>query len=457
MNIKSLFFAAVLFSSAFAFGEDLEQEYRTFTGINGKKIEAVLIDKLEGNVTLLLKNGKRSTFPGDKLSEEDQEYVAAWNREKAVFLQRCRGLTVRQLLELRGYESFKYELRSNSIVIPGKMNGIDAKFLVDTGAATSLLHLDGARRANCKIGPMDEKVYGVSGETDAAWTDVKSLTFGESGFTDIQILAADLAEDLTEAEKEIAHTEDMLLGADLLERLEAVIDYKERRIFFRPDLSDENTVGAETDDDLSFRIFKLKDGSTLRGKVKTKNTNVVTLELVNGKTQQYPIGRFSAEDGQYFFNWSEEGAYFLQHCRSLTIEELLELRAYQSFQYRRKGNHIFVDGTLNDHGVVWLIDTGADSSLLHLHWAQEFKCKVGPMDKEVRGIGGKAPAAATEIDKITLGDATLTNRILLSTDLARFQPDEDLEYVGLFGADYMRELDAVITYRESRVFLKPTN
>ena len=79
------------------------------------------------------------------------------------------------------------------------------------------------------------------------------------------------------------------------------------------------------------------------------------------------------------------------------------------------------------------------------------------MDKEVRGIGGKAPAAATEIDKITLGDATLTNRILLSTDLARFQPDEDLEYVCLFGADYMRELDAVITYRESRVFLKPTN
>lgn len=451
----ALSLSAVLLASL-APAATLEQEYRTFTGSNGKEIQAVLIDKEDGKVTLLLRNGKRSTFPADKLSEADQEYVAEWNRDKAVFLRECRGLTVRQLLELRGYESFKYELRSNSIVIPGKINGKEAKFLVDTGAFNSLLHLDGARRTGCVIGPMTEKVYGVAGETDAAWCDVASLTFGESGFTDIKILAADLAEDLTEAERAVDRTEDMLLGADLLEQLEAVIDYKERRIFFRPDLSDENTVGAESGEDLSFRIFKLKDGTTLRGKITTKNANVVTLQLVSGETQQFPIGRFSTEDGQYIFNWSEEGAFFLQHCRSLTIEELLELRAYQSFQYKRQGNHILVDGTLNDHDVVWLIDTGADSSLLHLHWAKEYGCQVGPMDKEVRGIGGKAPAAATKIDKITLGDAVLTNRILLSTDLTRFQPDDALEYVGLFGADYMRELEAVITYRESRIFLKPT-
>lgn len=456
MKIFSLFASLFLAGGLSLSGDSLQQEYRTFTGSNGKEIEAVLIDKADGKVTLLLQSGKRTTFPADKLSEADQEYVAAWNRDKAVFLRECRGLTVRQLLELRGYESFKYELKSNSIIIPGKMNGMDAKFLVDTGAYNSLLHLDGARRTNCEIGPMTEKVYGVAGETDAAWTEVKSLSFGESGFNDIRILAADLAEDLTEAERKRDQTEDMLLGADLLERLEAVIDYKERRIFFRPDLSDEDTVDVESDDDLSFRIFKLKDGSALRGKITEKNANVVTLELVNGKTQQFPIVRFSAEDGRYIFNWSKEAAFFLQHCRALTIEELLELRQYQSFQYKRKGNHIFVDGTLNDHDVTWLIDTGADSSLLHLHWAKEYGCQVGPMDKEVRGIGGKAPAAATTIGKITLGDAVLTNRRLLSTDLARFQPDEMLDYVGLFGADYMRELEAVITYRESRIFLKAT-
>lgn len=443
------------------FGEVPATEYRSFTGANGAVIEAVILDKTDEQVSLLLKNGKRAVFSPDKLSEADQEYVAQWRKDEALFVQKCQSLSIRQLLELRGYESFKYELRGNSIVIPGKLNGVDARFLVDTGAGTSLLHLNSAHRTGCEVGPMTEKVYGVAGETEAGWTDVPTLTIGESGFKGIQILAADLAEDLTAEQRAVDNTEDMLLGADLLGQLEAVIDYRERRIFFRPDLSESSEIEAidlESDDEaksLSFRIFKFKDGSRVRGKVVSKGSNVVTLALINGEEQKFPIGRFEKEDALYIFNWSEAGAFFLQHCRALTIEELLELRAYQSFQYRRLGNHILVDGTLNEYDVVWLIDTGADSSLLHLHWAKEYGCQVGPMDQEVRGIGGIAPAAACTIDKITMGDAVLTNRKILATDLTRFQPDEDLPYVGLFGADYMRELDAVITYRESRMFLKP--
>ena len=94
---------------------------------------------------------------------------------------------------------------------------------------------------------MTEKVYGVAGETDAAWTEVASLTFGQSGFKDLKILAADMEEDYTEAEKKISESEDMLLGAELLEQLDTVIDYKDRRIFFRPDLSDQKEVEDNKD------------------------------------------------------------------------------------------------------------------------------------------------------------------------------------------------------------------
>ncbi len=444
--------AAASLSSSF--GQDIAEEYRTFTGANGKEINAVLIDKSDDQVTLLLKNGSRTTFPQDKLSEEDRTFVQDWNREKAIFIRQCKGLTVRQLLELRGYEVFKYELQGNSIIIPGKMNGVDSRFLVDTGAGSSLLHLESAHKTKCKVGPLDQKVYGVAGETDAAWTEVDSLTFGESGFSDIKILAADLAEDLTDVQKSFASGEDMLLGADLLIQLETVIDYRERSIFFRPDRSKDSELEVETESDLSFRLFKLLDNTTLRGRIKDKNASSVTLTLQNGREQGYAISRFSPEDKEYIIRWSPEAASFLQYCRSLTIEELLELRRYQSFEYERRGNHIFVDGTLNDNDVTWLIDTGADSSLLHLHWAKEYGCEVGPMDQKVNGIGGEAPAAITKIAKITLGNAELTNRRLLSTDLARFQPDEDLDYIGLFGSDYMRELDAVVTYREQKIFLK---
>ena len=167
----------------------------------------------------------------------------------------------------------------------------------------------------------------------------------------------------------------------------------------------------------------------------------------------WAFSRLVPEDEAYARKWSEAGDTFLKYCGGLSLEEVLTLREYQSFQYERKGNHIFVDGTLNGNVVTYMIDTGADNSLLHLWAAEKNDCEVGPMDKKVYGIGGEAPAAVTKIAELTMGEAKITNRKVLSTDLARFEGDDELDYAGIFGADFMRELDAVITYKESRVFL----
>ena len=434
--------------------QNVAEEYRKFTGSNGVIIEAVLLDKTDDSATLLLKNGKRSTVPLERLSEEDREYIKGWSKEKAIFIQKCRGLTIRQLLELRGYESFVFELENNSIFIRGNLNGKPARFLIDTGAGTSLLHAPFAEEAGLKVGPMDEVIYGVAGQAPAGWVEVPTLQLGEATFKDRRILATDLLKDKPAGS---VNREDIILGAEFMNRLDAVISYQERRIFLRPDLSDAAEVEAGDGDDkdaaLAFRLFKTKDNKTLRGKVVSKTPTVVTLETVNGRKQQIPIANFVDHDADYLRRWTEAGALFLQHCQSLTLHELLTLRNYQSFQYERKGNHIFVDGTLNDHKVTYMIDTGADGSLLEVSAAKEFGCEVGNMDLEVWGIGGKAPAAATRIPKITMGEAVLTNRRVLATDLTRGGTLPRPDYVGLFGADFMRELDAVITYRENRIFL----
>jgi predicted aspartyl protease len=435
--------------------EGIEEEYRTFTGGNGVELEAVLLNRDDENKTaqLLLKNGKRATVPFDKLSEQDQEYVKSWSKEKAIFLRSCRGLTIRQLLELRGYEPIKFELEGNAIMLKGKLNGKVAKIQVDTGAGTTLMHSPFVEAAGCEIGPLEHKVWGVAGFQPAGYAEVPSLEIGSSVFKDERIMSADRNFNMPKGHKQ---NEDILLGAEYLIKLETVISYKERTIFFRPDNSDkvEITKNDEDDDDFSFRIFKTKSGKTIRGKMVGKTESAAQIELQNGKTQLVSLFTLSDEDKEYAYSWSEQKAIFMQHCRSLTVEELLALREYQSFKYDRRGNHIFVDGTLNDNEVVWMIDTGAHNSLLHVNSAEKFGCEVGPMDKKVYGIGGWAPAAATGVNKITLGDATLTNRTLLATDMKRHSEDKEQDYVGLFGADYMRELEAVITYRESRIFLK---
>ena len=428
-----------------------DKDYRDFKGSTGKVIQAVLLDKSATEVVLLLRDGKRATIPLDHLSTEDQAYVKDWSKDKAVFVQKCRGLAIRQLLELRGYESFEFRLQNNSIFIDGKLNGKPARFLIDTGAGTSLLHAPFATSVGLKVGPLDEKIYGVSGEAPAGWTPVPTIQLGEAVFKDRRILATDLLKDKPPGTKS---REDVILGAEFMNKLDAVISYQDRRIFLRPDRSDESDVkSGKGDEGLAFRLFKTKEGKTLRGKVVSKTPTSATIELVDGKKNPYFIDGFAKEDEAYLRAWSEAGAFFLQYCQSLTVTELLTLRKYQSFQFERRGNHIFVEGSLNDNKVTYMIDTGADSSLLHLTAAKKYGCEVGPMNQEVWGIGGKAPAGVTNIAKVTMGDAVLTNRKVLATDMVRKGEPDNLDYVGLFGADFMRELDAVITYTENRIFL----
>jgi hypothetical protein len=71
------------------------------------------------------------------------------------------------------------------------------------------------------------------------------------------------------------------------------------------------------------------------------------------------------------------------------------------------------------------------------------------MDQWVYGIGGRAPAAVTKFATLGVGDTLFENRRVLSADLGKGD-----ESVGIYGGDFMRELDAVITYREMRLFLR---
>jgi predicted aspartyl protease len=450
VRLRSLAISLLLATGAAA-QKAPDVDYRDFKGTNGVVIQAVIIDKSDTEVVLLLRTGKRANVPLDKLVEDDRTYIKAWSKEKAVFLQKCRGLTIRQCLELRGYESFPFRFENNSIFIDGKINAKPARLLIDTGAGTSLLHVPFATSVGLEVGPMTEKIYGVSGEAPAGWTPVPTIQLGEAIFKDRRILATDMLKDKPPGTKS---REDAILGAEFMSKLDAVISYPDRRIFLRPDRSDQDEAGvANGEGSLDFRLFKTKDAKTLRGKVVSKTPTVATFLLVGGKTLQMAIDNFKPDDEAYLKAWSEEGALFLQHCQGLTVNELLTLRKYQSFQFERRGNHIFVDGTLNDNKVTYMIDTGADSSLLHLDAAKKFGCEVGPMDQVVWGIGGKAPAAVSMIAKLTMGEAVLTKRKVLATDLTRGDEDTEMGYVGLFGADFMRELDAVITYTEDRIFL----
>ena len=167
----------------------------------------------------------------------------------------------------------------------------------------------------------------------------------------------------------------------------------------RDDLMDDDGE-AEVVEVPEYRFFKTKDRKTYKGKVAKKNATSVVLKL-EGKTQPLtlPVGRLSDDDAKYVIDWSPEREIFLRQCSGLTVQQILENREYQSFEYKRRGRHIFVDGELNKKETRFMIDTGAGSSVLHVDWAKECGCVVGPMDQTVSGIGGKSFIDAKGIEQ----------------------------------------------------------
>ncbi|MCP4849502.1 MAG: clan AA aspartic protease [Verrucomicrobiaceae bacterium] len=454
--IKLLSILAILTClSGSAFGQLIPRktntpEYREFTSANGKVIKALLIDKTDDTLTLKLPNGKSATLSYDKLSEADQEYVKKWDKEKELFLGQCKTLTIRELLEIRGYESFKFTIKGNHIFVDGELNGNKSQFMIDTGAHSTILHIESAKAKGCKVGPLDQVINGIGGDAPAANTEVPEIRLGQAFIKDQVLLSADLFKDIPGARKD----HDAILGAEFMTRMRAVISYKEGRIFFRPDLLNEEGE-AKAVEVPEYRFFKTKDRKTYKGKVAKKNATSVELKIEgNNKPLVLPVSRLTDDDAKYVSAWSPEREIFLRQCGGLAVQDILELRKYQSFEYKRRGNHIFVDGELNKKETRFMIDTGAGSSVLHVDWAKECGCQVGPMDQTVYGIGGKAPAAITQVPSLKMGRALFENRRLLSIDLFK-QLGGNREYGAIFGADFMRETDAVITYREKKIFLQP--
>ena len=450
-TIRSLIsiLTCALFAST-ATAQDAEQEFRKFTDSSGREVEAILIDKTDTEVALKLKNGANATFPIDKLSPEDQEFIKGWSKEKDLFLRKCLSLSVRELLELRGYESFDFRFESNHIIIDGEINGHKAKLLIDTGAGGSTLHLGSAEKFGCEIGPMDQIVYGIGGQAPAAITKVSTIKLGESIITNQTMLSCDMYKDQPAG----AHkNHDGLFGAKLLRQLDAVIDYKEYRMFLKPGLAD-GSAEAEPEKASEFRLFKTADGKSYRGNIKSKTTSAVTIEFTNGKSQQFSISGFSQEDRDFISKWSETRDIFMRKCGSLTVQDLLQLREYKSFQYEYQGTHIFVDGKLKETPTRFMIDTGAGTSLMNKDDATKAGLSVGAMIHKIHGVGGVAMAGATPVPSLSIGDVLVANRTILATDLFK-QMGGKGDYAAIFGADFLRELNGVITYRENRIFLKP--
>ncbi len=471
MKIRSsaLALAAALLLAPFAHADDASL-YRRYNTKDGKTFKAVVQSKTDASVNFLMENGRVVPMPIRDLSDPDQQFVRKWTKLKDDLLRNAEfaKLTVQDILELVGYQSFEFDLSGNHIFVEGLVSGKTMKLMVDTGAQTTVFHDASAKDAGLEIGAYDQWIYGVAGKQEAAVVSVPSIKLGEAQVTNRKYIAADLFK-----AQPGARDFDGILGADFLREWDAVISYREGRMFLKVDRS-AGTKPADTKPSpgapatpaaagkQEFRRWTSKDGKSFYGAVEDKTDNAVTFVMQNGAKTTVPIDRFAEADADQLKKWSKlrENIARSTEFRRMSVRELLDLRGYQSFVYRLDGNHIMVDGNVNESKARFLIDTGAHGGVLYSEFAVKAKVDVGPYDQKIIGIGGEAPAALAKVTSLTIGDAVIRNRTLLAADLFKQETTGlagSKNYDAIFGADFLRELDGVVNYKENRIFLKPDN
>ena len=435
--------------------------YRRFSTRDGKAFYAVVVEKTTTSVTLKLQDGRKVTRTLRELADPDQNFIRKWTKFKDDLLNNAEfaKLTVKEMLELRGYQSFEFDIEGNHIYVEGQVNGKPMRFMVDTGADSSLIHSGSAEEAALETGPYEVEIRGVGGKAMAAVTIVPNIKLGDAVIEKRKLLATDLFK-----KGEYKKTYDVIFGADFLRELDAVISYREGRMFLKPDNINKpsrprdaapGAVKAE------FRRWTMADGKSFTAALSDKNEaeGKALFRFQDGRLAPLDAAKLTETDRHLVEGWNKLRDDLTQQpeFRTLTVKELLELRNYQSFDYRLSGNHIMLDGTIKETKTRFLIDTGAHGCVLHIDFAKRAGLTIGPMDQLIHGIGGTAPAALTQVPVMKIGDAVIENREVLSADL--FKDAGALEgqgdYDALFGADFLRELDTVISYKENRMFLRP--
>lgn len=120
-------------------------------------------------------------------------------------------------------------------MVKGKINGLEANFLIDTGASRSVFDPTVITRfiENPKFEKKEGITAGVGGnDLESSTFIINTLSFGDIEIKDYEAVALDL-ENVHETYQKLGLPAiDGIIGGDLLYRLKATINYRLRKIRF---------------------------------------------------------------------------------------------------------------------------------------------------------------------------------------------------------------------------------
>ena len=231
--IASLTWAAMVSGTA------AREDYRLFTDRQGKTTVARIVRADERHVTLVDSKDREFTVDQDRFLPEDRAYIDRWVRRSP---DAARKAPLVEFLELQGYKPARFRVEPNGhVMIPIRANRKVLRFLLDTGVSRSALDAQAAQYLDVKVHDGNGEVSALAGSVKARSAVLAEIELGGLRLRNVDVNVFDLNRRRVLVDREHKPV-DGLLGADILKRLGALVDYGNRTLFVGEDAAASTTA-----------------------------------------------------------------------------------------------------------------------------------------------------------------------------------------------------------------------
>lgn len=142
-------------------------------------------------------------------------------------------MALKKHLEKQGYHSVKLKkTKTNHFELKAEINGKKGRFIIDTGASNSCVGLEEAELFDLVTEESDHKATGAgNAEIDTQISQGNKLSIDGFKLKKVNLVLLDLSHINGALVKQKAKSVNGILGADVLERGKAIIDYNKKRLY----------------------------------------------------------------------------------------------------------------------------------------------------------------------------------------------------------------------------------
>ncbi|SNR56323.1 retropepsin-like aspartic protease [Lutibacter flavus] len=144
-------------------------------------------------------------------------------------------MNLNNILIRKGYSKIKLKkINTNHFEIKAKLNGVNGRFILDTGASNSCIDINLAEEFKLNVKDSETKAAGAGAiGMETKISSKNKIELKKWSYKNLNMVLLDLSHvntALTEHDAKAVHG---IIGADILEKGKAIIDYKNKCIYLK--------------------------------------------------------------------------------------------------------------------------------------------------------------------------------------------------------------------------------